>query len=90
MFGSVIDELARVGKVYEGIVQKISWTQATVLFSDGVTSYVSSKDLGLSPWAEAQTAVYIGERIRVRVTAVDKINRIVSVAFAGRALEPGG
>ncbi len=71
----------QVGMEYAATVKTIGWTSADVELENGWTAALHSRDVGLAPWAEIGDALQLGQRLRVRVEAVDPIARIVKLSL---------
>ncbi len=76
--------VAEVGRDYPATVTHVGWTVAAVRLEGGWTAALHSRDVGLAPWAEIGTALREGDRLRVRVEAIDKKARTVRLSLRER------
>jgi hypothetical protein len=74
------ERLVQVGREYAAVVTKVGWTAAQVTLENGWRAALHSRDVGLSPWAEIGGSLHEGERLRVRVEAVDVVARSVTLS----------
>jgi hypothetical protein len=73
------ERVVQVGREYSAVVTKVGWTVAEVTLENGWRAGLRSRDVGLPPWAEIGGSLHEGERLRVRVEAVDVVARSVAL-----------
>jgi hypothetical protein len=78
-----------VGRDYAATVTAVGWTIAEVTLENAWTAPVRSADVGLAPWAEIGTSLHEGDRLRVRVEAVDVKMRSVRLSVQKRSESAG-
>jgi hypothetical protein len=79
-----IDDIVPLGAVLTATVDRIDWTRAALRLPGGATSSIRSAQVGLRPWAEIGDRVQVGTELRVRVTNIDKVCRVIEVVPADR------
>jgi hypothetical protein len=82
---SKIDDIVRAGEEKFGTIKNTNWTRAILELDDGIITQLSSKSVGLQPWAEIAEKFKIGDRVKIKVEKVDKQNRVIEVSFVGKA-----
>ncbi|MEI9864821.1 MAG: S1 RNA-binding domain-containing protein [Limisphaerales bacterium] len=56
-------------------------TRVALELDGGIITQLSSKNVGLQPWAEIAEMFKSGDRVKVKVEKVDKQNRSIEVSF---------
>jgi ribosomal protein S1 len=81
---STIDSIVRAGEEKFGTIKNTNWTRAILELDGGIITQLSSKNIGLQPWAEITEKLKIGDRVKIKVEKVDKQNRVIEVSFVGK------
>lgn len=80
-----IETLVSLGDVRRAIVESIGWTRAGLSIEGGLTTDLSSQDMGLQQWDEIGRVLRRGDVLRVRVERIDREARAIRVSFVERA-----
>jgi hypothetical protein len=83
---SDIETLASPGEVRRAVVESVGWTRARLAVEGGITTDLSSQDMGLRQWDEIGQVLHCGDALRVRVERIDREARDISVSFVERAV----
>jgi hypothetical protein len=82
---SDIETLASPGEVRRAVVESVGWTRAQLSVEGGITTDLSSQDMGLRQWDEIGQVLHCGDALRVRIERVDREARDIRVSFVERA-----
>lgn len=82
---SDIETLASPGDVRRAVVESVDWTRARLSVEGGITTDLSSQDMGLRQWDEIGEVLHCGDALRVRVERIDREARDIRVSFVDRA-----
>lgn len=79
-----IDTLPALGEVRRAVVESVGWTRARLSVEGGITTDLSSQDMGLRQWDEIGQVLHCGDALRVRVERIDREAREIRVSFVER------
>jgi hypothetical protein len=79
-----IDNVIHEGEEKFGTIKNTNWTRAALQLDNGITTQLSSKNVGLQPWAEIAEKLKVGDRVKVKVEKIDRQKRTIEVSFLGK------
>jgi ribosomal protein S1 len=71
----------QVGQDHAAAVTRVGWTAVEVRLENGWTAALHSRDVGLAPWAEIGGSLHEGDRVCVRVEALDATMRSIHLSL---------
>jgi hypothetical protein len=79
-----IEVLVSPGEVRRAVVESVGWTRAQLSVDGGITTDLSSQDMGLRQWDEIGQVLHCGDALTVRIERVDRDARDIRVSFVER------
>ncbi|HVU08263.1 MAG TPA: S1 RNA-binding domain-containing protein [Verrucomicrobiae bacterium] len=76
-----IDNVIHEGEEKFGIIKNTNWTRAILELDGEIATQLSSKNVGLQPWAEIAEKLKVGDRVKVKVEKIDRQKRAIEVSF---------